>query len=139
MRKKKLLQNLYLKLKNTAAIFYQAIDMVVNCIYSRFREKDFIETLQAMGLLFLKPLREEDVNSKIYNFAGDNTISLISKEKEALPTTSEKDSDKAVEWFRRSNMIVNPAKFQSMILQRSGNSDAHAIEIDGNKIETTNC
>ena len=139
MRKKKLLQNLYLKLKNTAAIFYQAIDMVVNCIYSRFREKDFIETLQAMGLLFLKPLREEDVNSKIYNFAGDNTISLISKEKEALPTTLEKDSDKAVEWFRRSNMIVNPAKFQSMILQKSENSDAHTIEIDGNKIETTNC
>ena len=24
-----------------------------------------------------------------------------------------------------------------MILQRSGNSDAHTIEIDGNKIETT--
>ena len=86
--------------------------MVVNCIYSRFREKDFIEeTLHAMELLLLKPLREEDVNSEIYNFAGDNTISLISKEKEALPTTLEKDSDKAVEWFRRSNMIVNPAKF----------------------------
>ena len=62
---------MYLKLKNTAVIFYQAIDMVVNCIYSRFREKDFIETLQAMELLFLKPLREEDVNSEIYNFAGD--------------------------------------------------------------------
>ena len=139
MRKKKLLQNLYLKLKNTAVIFYQAIDMVVNCIYSRFREKDFIETLQAMELLLLKPLCEEDVNSEIYNFAGDNTISLISKEKEALPTTLEKDSDKAVEWFRRSNMIVNPAKFQSMILQKSENSDAHTIEVDGNKIETTNC
>ena len=25
-----------------------------------------------------------------------------------------------------------------MILKRSGNSDAHTIEIDGNKIETTN-
>ena len=25
-----------------------------------------------------------------------------------------------------------------MILQRSGNSDVHTIEIDGNKIETTN-
>ena len=35
-------------------------------------------------------------------------------------------------------MIVNPGKFQSMILERSGNSDAHTIEIDGNKIETTN-
>ena len=26
-------------------------------------------------------------------------------------------------------MIVNPEKFQSMILQRTGNSDAHRIEI----------
>ena len=31
-------------------------------------------------------------------------------------------------------MIVNPEKFQS----RSGNSDTHKIEIDGNKTETTN-
>ena len=35
-------------------------------------------------------------------------------------------------------MIVNPVKSQSMILQRSGNSDAHTVEIDSNKIETTN-
>ena len=35
-------------------------------------------------------------------------------------------------------MIVKPEKFQSMILKRSGNSDVHTIEIDGNKIETTN-
>ena len=27
-------------------------------------------------------------------------------------------------------MTVNPEKFQSMILQRSGNSDAHTIETD---------
>ena len=32
-------------------------------------------------------------------------------------------------------MTVNPEKFQSIILQRS---DVHTIEIDGNKIETTN-
>ena len=35
-------------------------------------------------------------------------------------------------------MTVNPEKFQSMILQRSKNADAHTIEIDGNKIVTTN-
>ena len=35
-------------------------------------------------------------------------------------------------------MIVHPEKLQSMILQRSGNPDAHTIEIDGNKIETRN-
>ena len=77
-------------------------------------------------------------NSETYRFVDDNTISSISKEKEALLTTLEKDSEKAIDWFRRNNMIVKPEKFQSMILRRSGNSDAHTIEIDGNKIETTN-
>ena len=75
-------------------------------------------------------------NLKIYNFANKNTISSISNEKEALLTTFEKDSEKAIDWFR-TNMIVNPGKFQPMILQRSENSDVHTIEIDGNEIERT--
>ena len=70
--------------------------------------------------------------------ADNNTISSISKEKEALLTTLEKESEKAVDWFRRNDMIVNPEKFQSMILERSWNSDVLTIEIDGNKTETTN-
>ena len=35
-------------------------------------------------------------------------------------------------------MIVNPEKFQSMILQMPGNSDVYTIETDGTKIEATN-
>ena len=35
-------------------------------------------------------------------------------------------------------MIVNPEKYQLMIFQRCGNSNAQTIEIEGNKIETTN-
>ena len=88
--------------------------------------------------IFLSDLLTTLENSEIYNFADDNTISSISKEKQALLTTLEKDSEKAIDWFRRTNMIVNPEKFQSMILQSAGNSDVHTIEIDGNKIETTN-
>ena len=88
--------------------------------------------------IFLNDLLTTLENSEVYNFAGDNIISSISKEKEALPTTLEKDLEKAIDWFRQNYMIVNPEKSQSMILQRPGNSDAHAIEIDGSKIETTN-
>ena len=43
-------------------------------------------------------------NSEIHNFADDNTISSISREKEALLTTLGKDSEKAIHWFRRNNM-----------------------------------
>ena len=80
-------------------------------------------------------------NSEIYNFADDNATSLISKEKQALLTSLEKDSEigsKKILWIGLGEiMIVNPEKFQSMILQRSGNSDGHTIKIDGNKIKTT--
>ena len=88
--------------------------------------------------IFLNDLLTTLENSNIYNVADDNTISSVSKEKETLLTTLEKDSEIAVDWFRRNNMIVNPEKPRSMILQRSGNSDAHTIGINGNKIETTN-
>ena len=84
--------------------------------------------------IFLNDLLTTLENSEIYNFANDHTISSISKEKEALLTTLEK----AFDWFRRNNMIVNPEKFQSMILQRPGHSDVHTIQIDDNKIETKN-
>ena len=68
--------------------------------------------------IFLNDLLATPENSEIYNFADDNTISSISKEKEALPRTLEKESGKGFDWLRRNNMIVNPEKLQSMILQR---------------------
>ena len=58
--------------------------------------------------IFLNDLLTTLENSKIYNVADDNTISSVSKEKETLLTTLEKDSEIAVDWFRRNNMIVNP-------------------------------
>ena len=78
--------------------------------------------------IFLNDLLTTLENSEIYNFADDNTISSISKEKEVLLTTLEKESEKAVDWFSRNNMIVNPENFQSMILERSGNLDVHTID-----------
>ena len=62
--------------------------------------------------IFLNDLLTTLENSEIYNFADDNTISSISKEKQALLTTLEKDSDKAIYWFMQNNMIVNPEEFQ---------------------------
>ena len=50
--------------------------------------------------IFLNDLLMTLKNSEIYNFADDNAISLISKEKQALLTALEKDSEKAIDWFR---------------------------------------
>ena len=68
--------------------------------------------------IFLNDLLTTLENSELYNSADNKTISLISKEKEALLATLEKESEKAVDWFRQSNMIVNPKEFQSMIFYK---------------------
>ena len=53
--------------------------------------------------------------SDIYNFADDNTITYTSESLEELVKTLEKESEKATEWFRMNNMIVNPEKFQAIM------------------------
>ena len=46
-------------------VFYQAIDMVVNCICDKFQQKDFTETLQTIEILLLKALREENIGHEL--------------------------------------------------------------------------
>ena len=59
-------------------------------------------------------------NSDIYNFADDNTISVVSKKKrDILLETLKNESELVVNWFRNNNMIVNTDKIQLMHLQKS--------------------
>ena len=50
--------------------FYQAIEIVVNCIRNRFQQKDHIETLQKMEILLLKALRDEDFDHKLQQMSS---------------------------------------------------------------------
>ena len=45
--------------------FYQAIEIVVNCIRNRFQQKDHIESLQKMEILLLKALSDEDFDHEL--------------------------------------------------------------------------
>ena len=58
-------------------------------------------------------------NSDIHNFADDNTIPVTSKKRDTLLETLRNESESAVNWFRNNSMIVNPDKFQLMLLQKS--------------------
>ena len=40
--------------------------------------------------------------------------------------------------FRLNNMIVNPEKFQTLIIQKSGSSEICTLQTDGKLIETAN-
>ena len=79
--------------------------MLKSIIFEHFSVTDFRCTTRLhfwsyLFNIFLNELLTTLENSEIYNFADNNTISSISKEKEALLTTLEKDSEKAIDWFR---------------------------------------
>ena len=55
--------------------------------------------------------------------------------------TLKHESELSVKWFTENQMIVNPDKFQAMILQNSRNSKNYEpvkLEIESAKIETKN-
>ena len=76
--------------------------------------------------------------SQPHNFVDDNTISAASKSIVNLLITLKNKSKIAVKWFRENNMIVNPDKFQAMVLQKQNkNSQTISLNIDNKIIEIT--
>ena len=77
-------------------MFYQAIEIVANCIRNRFQQKDHIENLQKMEILLLKALRQKNFDHELQqmplSFSSDlhifeldtqlKTLTHISDEKE---------------------------------------------------------
>ena len=89
--------------------------------------------------IFLNDLVGAFNKADLYNFADDNTISFASKNETELLCILKEESDLAVKWFRQNNMIVNPDKFQSMLLGNFKKDNSYyQLDIDKNMIETTN-
>ena len=57
-------------------------------------------------------------NSDLHNFADDNTISCVSSSLNGLISELEKEGNIATQWFGDNSMIVNPEKFQAIIIDR---------------------
>ena len=55
-------------------------------------------------------------DAEISNFADDNTTYTTSNSIEELVKVLEKDSKSVICWFKMDHMIVNPDKFQTMIM-----------------------
>ena len=77
--------------------------------------------------LFLNDLLATLKMSELYNFADDNTISTASKNMSNLIQTLEKESETAVDWFNQNKMIVNPEKFQAMLLEKRNENTNHVL------------
>ena len=57
------------------------------------------------------------------NFADDNTIYAAKKDLNKLLRLFEKESELAIKWLSDNNMIVNPKKFQAIIINKQNKSN----------------
>ena len=89
--------------------------------------------------IFLNDLLEVLKNSDIYNVADGNTISVASKNRDTWTETLKNESESVVNWFRNNNMIVNPDKFQLMLLQKyTKKVIQEKLQINNNETESEN-
>ena len=79
-------------------------------------------------------------NSELLNFADDNTISAAENTIEELISTLEKESQAAIDWFVSNKMIVNPDKFQAIVVKRNNKmKDSYSLNINQEVINSENC
>ena len=58
-------------------------------------------------------------HANLYGFADDNSLSHTSDTLEDLIATLSSESDIALKWLNKNEMIANPSKFQAVILSKS--------------------
>ena len=70
--------------------------------------------------IFINDFMDIFKNTKIHNFADDNTLSAHSHITSEVIENLEKDSDIAINWFTDNHMIANPGKFKAIIIKKNG-------------------
>ena len=84
--------------------------------------------------IFINDLLMSTKNSELYNFADDNTITSSSGTLSQLIKDLQSEGNNATDWFKMNNMIVNPEKFQAIIINKIGqNNNTTEIYTDGKK------
>ena len=56
--------------------------------------------------------------ASVHNFADDNSLSAFESNIKNLKLILESESEKAISWFQSNKMIVNPGKFQGIIIDK---------------------
>ena len=72
-----------------------------------------------------------------HNYADENTLTNFGKTLEDLIKKLEHECEVALTWFMNNNMIVNPNKFQAILLNKSKYTHVKAtMNIGSEKIES---
>ena len=73
------------------------------------------------------------------NFSDDNTISAAENPVEKPISALEQDSQAAIDWFKINEIIVNPDKFQVIVVKKnSRKKDSYALNINNQTINSGN-
>ena len=87
--------------------------------------------------IFINDFLYSDFNSKIYNYADDNTLSYSNYDQSILREKLTEDCIKAMRWFKFNNMKANASKFQVMYLSRNSDINRESITINGSEIKAS--
>ena len=76
-------------------------------------------------------------SASMHNFADDNSLSAAAKAVTELKNTLQSESDVIINWFKDNKMIVNPEKFQAIILDKQKHDYPNeTIKFDSKTVET---
>ena len=73
-------------------------------------------------------------NTKVHNFADDNTLTTFAQNIRNLISVLESESNIAIDWFKTNKMIVNPGKFQAIIIDKKKQDHTKETFEIGNKV-----
>ena len=69
-------------------------------------------------------------DAQLLNFANDDTIATFSNSVDDLLVEPQKESGRAIDWFRSNEIVVNPKEFQSIIINALGKlKDSYKLQI----------
>ena len=89
--------------------------------------------------IFLNDLLYFVKDTQLLNFADDSTISAFSNSVDDLITDLQNESENPIGWFRSNEMVVNPDKFPSIIINRLGKlKNSYELLTDNYKIDLEN-
>ena len=87
--------------------------------------------------IFINDLYLWITKTDLLNFADDNTITAAERTIENLLSTFETESQAAIEWFKLNKMVVNPEKFQTIIVKKNAKmKDSYPLNINDLKINS---
>ena len=76
--------------------------------------------------------------SSLHNYADDNTLSAFAKNIPNLIKILEDDSELAINWLKENKMIVNPSKFQSIIITKEKiDTCNYTLKINDKEVKTS--